>query len=83
MGTCLIDFLNTIYEEMDASGACGVLFLDLTKAFDTVDHEVLYYKLKQLGFRQSSVNWLTSYLTNRKQATKVDKELSPWLGVNC
>ena len=50
-GACLSDFLNEIYEEMDEGGSCGVLFLDLAKAFDTVDHRILEVKLRALGFK--------------------------------
>ena len=82
-GTCLIDFLTEIYEEVDAGGASGVLFLDLAKAFDTVDHEVLFSKLRHLGFKLSSINWFMSYLNNRTQATKVGNSLSSWEQINC
>ena len=40
-GTCIVDFLHTIYMEADGGGASGVLFLDLSKAFDTVDHDII------------------------------------------
>ena len=53
-------------------GACGVLFLDLSKAFDTVDHNVIKLKLKSLGIKESSVSWFVSYLSNRSQFTSVD-----------
>ena len=60
-GTCLIEFLHNIYGEIDRGGACGVLFLDLAKAFDTVHHLRLIDKLKSLSFRGSARKWFTSY----------------------
>ena len=49
----------------------GVVSIDLMKAFDTVDHGILYDKLKCAGFADTSVNWLESYLTNRTQVTAI------------
>ena len=50
--------------------SCGV-FLDLQKAFDTVDHEILLSKLKYCGIRGIINDWFRSYLFNRKQFTTV------------
>ena len=61
---------------IDHGGACGVLFLDLSKAFDTVDHDILCYKLKCLGLKQSSVSWFKSYVDDRQQSTRVGKTMS-------
>ena len=44
------------------------LSLDLSKAFDTLEHEVLLEKMYRYGIRGSSVNWFKSYLENRKQS---------------
>ena len=82
-GTCLIDFLNEIYEGVDAGDAREVVVLDLAKAFDTLDHDVLFVKLRHLGFKVSSINWVISYLTNRVQTTKVGKTLSDWKQIYC
>ena len=46
-------------------------FLDLKKAFDTVDHDILLSKLNHMGFRGTSNQYMASYLKNRKQCTQV------------
>ena len=71
------------YEDIDNGGICGVLFLDLAKAFDTVDHLILGDKLKLLGFEASVQSWFKSYLLNRNQSTKVGNSLSSYALLNC
>ena len=56
---------------IDAGSPCGVLFLDLKKAFDTVNHTILLNKLKNAGLKSSAVRWIESYLGGRLQVTKV------------
>ena len=48
------------------------LFLDLSKAFDTVNHQILLNKLKFYGLQQSEYNWFQAYLSNRKQQVYVN-----------
>ncbi len=61
----------------------GVLFLDLDKAFNTVCHEILLCKLKNIGFRRSSLTWFESYLSGRNQVTVVGDSVSSQLPVKC
>ena len=76
MGTCLINFLNNIYGELDEGGACEVLFLDLSKAFDTVDHNNIEIKLKSLGLKESCIAWFNSQLENRIHYTHLHNVVS-------
>ena len=60
------------------------IFLDLSKAFDTVDHHILLCKLKNyFGIRGKSLNLIKSYLTNRRQYTKISNNFSDELEINC
>ena len=52
------------------------IFLDMTKAFDSIKHETLLYKLQNYGIRGTVFNWLKSYLSNRKLQVKFKNTLS-------
>ena len=49
----------------------GVAFVDLRKAFDSVDHELLLYKLESIGCSNRTIYWFKSYLGNRQQVTQL------------
>lgn len=54
----------------------GGIFVDITKAFDSVDHEVLLNRLEDIGVRGISGNWLRTYLLNRFQCVRVKNVVS-------
>ena len=66
-GHSLIEITEKIKEGIDSGKfGCGI-FIDLKKAFDTVNHAILLKKLEHYGIRGSMLKWFESYLTNRKQ----------------
>ncbi len=74
--TCCLSMLDQIYKKLDRGHIGGVVFLDLKKAFDTVDHSILVRKLKSMGMADMSVAWFESYLADRKQQVKIDNVCS-------
>ena len=50
----------------------GVIFIDLKKAFDTIDHKIILKKLQLYGLDDKSLKWFTSYLNDRTQYCNVD-----------
>ena len=75
--TVLIAFTDEILESMDKGCVTGAVFLDLRKAFDTVDHLLLISKRTSLGVAGKSLEWFRSYLSGRVQQTICDNVLSP------
>ncbi len=60
----------------------GVIFLDLKKAFDTVNHDILIKKLRHYGIDDGELSWFRSYLSNRCQAVNVNSTHSDFKPVN-
>ena len=56
----------------------GALFMDLSKAFDALDHSLLLAKLSEYGFDNNSLSFARSYLTNRFQRCKIESHCSNW-----
>lgn len=70
--TATCELLEDIYDSLDKRRYAGALFLDLQKAFDTINHELLLEKLEFYGIRGLANNLLRSYLTNRMQHVRVN-----------
>ena len=63
---------------LDNNNFVGVLFMDLSKAFDCLPHNLLIAKLEAYGLNFSSCNLIASYLSNRKQRVKIGENHSNW-----
>jgi hypothetical protein len=63
----VIKLLETIISSLDKGEFAATIFLDFSKAFDTVNHSILLEKLNHYGVRGIANQWVSSYLTDRKQ----------------
>ena len=79
----LLEAVDEIYSKLN-DGFYGIgIYLDLQKAFDTVNHDILLKKLDYYGIRGTPLNWFKSYLLDRKQFTKVNGVKSSSQTVEC
>ena len=79
----LILAVDLISKALDQGEHVIGIFLDIKKAFDTVDTNILLLKLHHYGFRGIAHDWLASYLTNRKQFVKCNNIASNPLPMTC
>ena len=79
----LIDVINKLNIAAENNKFSIGIFLDLSKAFDTIDHSILLEKMNSYGFKGISYNWIKSYLSNRKQFTMFKDKTSDQLTVKC
>jgi hypothetical protein len=70
--TALVRLIDQWAQCVDDGNMVGALFLDLRKAFDTVNHDLLLKKLRLCHFSKPSLQWFHSYLSNRKQVVKCE-----------
>lgn len=75
-GSAVIEFMSQTYTGINEGQMCAGIFVDVMKAFDTVDHEILLNKLNLAGIRGVAQDWFRSYLTKRLQVTRVDDRVS-------
>jgi len=68
--------INTVTKAMNNKQKTLGIFLDLSRAFDLVDHNILLDKLNYYGIRGVANDWFRSYLSNRLQQVEVDGKLS-------
>lgn len=69
----LIHLINKVATSIDENKLTAGVFLDLSKAFDTISHEILFYKLEHYGFRGIALSWIKSYFKNRKHFVQFGK----------
>ena len=67
------DVLNCIRNEMDKRNAGNACYIDLKKAFDTLDHNILLQKLEKYGFRGKILCLLSNYLEKRQQNVELNR----------
>ena len=80
--TSLIETTDTFLHAIDKKEVTAVVLLDMSKAFDSLDHKILMLKLQDVGMSPGALNWFSSYLSNRQQVVRINSALSRKLTVH-
>ena len=79
----IVNLTNSIFDAINKRETCFAIFIDLKKAFDTVNHNILLRKIDHIGIKGDLLRWITNYLHNRAQRTFVNNILSSTQAVHC
>ena len=79
----ILQLTKEIYESFDENKFTLGVFIDLSKAFDTVNHKILLRKLTYFGIKGVYLDWFKSYLRNRKQFISYNDKSSSILDITC
>ena len=80
MANCYLT--ENIKGSLDKGNVVGAVFIDLSKAFDTLNHKILLNKLSSFKLSEQAISWFTSYLGDRKQYVKINTVQSTPLSSN-
>ena len=79
----LVAMVENLKKCLDQGGLTGAILMDLSKAFDTINHELLIAKLEAYGFGVDALHIMQSYLSDRWQRTKINTSFSSWEELLC
>ena len=79
--TALIIVTDNILKAVDEKSASLLVLLDMPKAFDSLNHNLLLGKLRKLGLKASVISWFSSYLSSRYQRVRYEDSVSELLPV--
>ena len=79
----IIELVDKIANAVERNETTVGIFLDLSKAFDTINHNILLYRLEYYGFRGVTLDWFKSYLSNQKQFVRYQMHDSNHKIINC
>ena len=74
-------FLATCSVQTVQPGFVGTILMDLSKAYDSLPHDLLVAKFEAYGIDKNGLNLIHNYLTNRKQRTKISSSYSDWYDI--
>ena len=77
------DIYDDISVSVDNREVSIGIFIDLAKAFDTVNHTILFRKLEHYGIRGVALHWIVDYLSRRKQYVYYNNTASSLLNISC
>ena len=79
--SAITEFVQFLYENYDRRLDSSCVYVDYSRAFDTINHEILCKTLHMYGLDNNSLRWCCDYLSNRKQHVKLDDCMSDYLPV--
>ena len=79
----IVELQDRLSDIMNDKKCCIGIFMDLSKAFDTLDHHILLKKLSHYGIRGIALDWFRNYLSDRNQYVSIDGTCSGLLPVTC
>ena len=74
---------DKILKGFDDGLVTGMILIDLQKPFDTVNHDILFKKLRMFGFSDHTIKWFQSYLSNRKFMVNLENSFSEVSSISC
>lgn len=80
--TAIIKVLNDLMVALDNKNHSAALFIDLSKAFDSINHDILKQRLLSVGLSVNTVGWFVNYLSDRSQCINIEGLTSSTLNVS-